>query len=147
MISWPLGLARPSSKRAVAVPPSVPGYQVWSTDLTFESQGRSVGTERSTTTAVLGFAPATALMSAIVFASIVFTAGVESESSPGHAQSAITTTLDASRAAVRTSARSPAEREYAKRRLGAFEPGSRRVYGAVPGPAGAVHGSLIRWTP
>src|SRR6478736_2294800 len=59
----PLGLARPSSSRAVEVPPSWPANHISSTDLTLSNHGISTGFAVFMTTIVFGFAAATALTS------------------------------------------------------------------------------------
>ena len=66
MSVWPLGLARPSSSRAVEVPPSSPENHISRTDLTLPSQGISTGLVVLSTTTVFGFAAATASTSAVL---------------------------------------------------------------------------------
>src|ERR1700722_14184405 len=65
---WPLGLARPSSSRAVEVPPSSPENHISRTDLTLPSHGISTGFVVFKTTTLFGFAAATASTSWVLAA-------------------------------------------------------------------------------
>src|SRR3954453_11083218 len=69
VVRWPLGFAWPSSSRAVAVPPSLPGYQVSSTDFTESRHGMRTATSLFRTTAVLGLALAMVWMRSTVLGS------------------------------------------------------------------------------
>src|SRR5512140_210070 len=62
--SLPDGFARPVRSRAVAAPPSCPGYHISSTAGTESSQGMSTGWAVFRTTIVFGLTAATAAMSA-----------------------------------------------------------------------------------
>src|SRR5713101_4371110 len=64
----PLGLARPSRRRAVDVPPSWPANHISSTLLTLLRQGVSTGFAVLSTTTVFGLAAATALMRLVLSA-------------------------------------------------------------------------------
>src|SRR5215469_11597277 len=68
MSVWPLGLARPSSSRAVEVPPSSPENHMFRTDLTLPIHGIRIGLEVFSTTTVFGFAAETASMSCVLAA-------------------------------------------------------------------------------
>src|SRR5215475_9234093 len=75
MSVWPLGLARPSSNRAVEVPPSSPENHISRTDFTLPIHGISTGLVVFSTTTVFGFAAATASTSCVLAA--VSDAGAE----------------------------------------------------------------------
>src|SRR5260370_36924515 len=68
MSVWPPGLARPSSSRAVEVPPSSPENHISSTDFTLPTQGISAGLAVLSTTTVFGLAVATASTSWVLAA-------------------------------------------------------------------------------
>src|ERR1035437_6943115 len=72
---WPPGLARPSSSRAVDVPPSSPENHISRTDRTLPTHGISTGLAVLSTTTVFGFAAATASTSWVLAA--VSDAGAE----------------------------------------------------------------------
>src|SRR5215469_4806892 len=68
MSVWPLGSARPSSSRAVDVPPSSPENHISRTDFTLPSHGISTGLVVLRTTTVFGLAAATASTSWVLAA-------------------------------------------------------------------------------
>src|SRR5690349_13658077 len=89
LVRWPAGLAKPSSKRAVAVPPSLPGSHVSSTDLTWLDHGVSTAVSVFSTTAVFGLASPVDWIICVEPASSEATAA-----DPPQAQSANTTAFD-----------------------------------------------------
>ena len=100
LVRWPPGSARPSSSLAVEVPPSPPGYHVWSTEETLESHGIRVGTSVLETTTVWWLAAAICWISAVGAASNELTSGEVMSFSVTHLQSANTSTLAACLAAA-----------------------------------------------
>ena len=60
--SFPPGLALPSNRSAVAIPPVCPGYHISRIDLTDEAHGIRTGSPVLSTTIVFGFAAETAVI-------------------------------------------------------------------------------------
>src|SRR6478736_4261842 len=126
----PLGLARPSSSRAVEVPPSWPANHISRTDLTLSNHGISTGLAVFMTTIVFGLAAATAATS-LLLASESWTGAdrlvparsglvvVETAPTPS-----LTKTIAAflPTAAAAAASMSPWTREYAKRKLAGAVP-------------------------
>src|SRR5581483_185040 len=123
----PLGSARPSSRRAVEVPPSWLENHISSTDFTCGSHGIRIGLPVLSTTTVFGLAAATASISWVICGDSWSGAEIVVGLAPygfgivvdAPWSSRNTTASALPFAAAAASAMSPFAREYAKRKLAA----------------------------